>query len=479
MITIFEKSHKDFVKNILNDDDIPNISPEKTIDKDYLRTDTIGLPQVSELDVVRHYTLLSQKNFSVDTNFYPLGSCTMKYNPKINEYLSSMQEFINIHPYQDENTVQGALQILYEMQKILANLTGLTATSLQPAAGAHGELTGIKIFKKYFEDKGETNRKYLIIPDNAHGTNPATASMAGFEIMNIKSNDKGMIDVEGLRKIVNNETAGIMLTNPNTLGIFEKDILEIADIMHKNGSLLYYDGANMNALVGKVRPGDMGFDVVHLNLHKTFSTPHGGGGPGSGPICVSERLKDFLPFPVVVKENDKYSVSYSECKKSIGRVRSFYGNFNVILKAYFYILSLGIGGLSKVSELSVLNATYLKEKLKKTFILPYDLPCMHEFVLSVKDFKDKGIHAVDFAKRLIDFGIHPPTVYFPLIVKEAMMIEPTETESKRTLDYFVSVMEQIYNEALNEPDLLLNAPSKMPVDRLDEANAVRKPKVTL
>ncbi|MDH5682168.1 MAG: aminomethyl-transferring glycine dehydrogenase subunit GcvPB [Spirochaetota bacterium] len=453
-----------------------------------LRQDGNGMPSLSELDVIRHYTNLSRLNFSVDTHFYPLGSCTMKYNPKINEQIAGLDGFVNIHPYQPEIQVQGALEAIYELERILGEVSGFPHVSLSPSAGAQGEYAGVMVIKKYFESKNET-RSVVIIPDSAHGTNPASAAMAGFKIKTVKSNESGMVDVEHLKSLLNKDVACIMLTNPNTLGLFEKDILEISALLKANGSLLYYDGANLNAIVGKVRPADMGFDVMHINLHKTFSTPHGGGGPGCGPVLVSDELKEFLPYPRVVKqpveknpagvEKPEYVVEDRK-EASIGRIRWFYGNFLVILKAYTYALTLGRDGLEKVSERAVLNANYLKERLKKTFHLPYDSICMHEFVLSLKSLKSQhGVSALDVAKRLIDAGIHPPTMYFPLIVPEAMMIEPTETESKETLDAFLTVMEEIYKESVSQKENVTGAPFNMPVRRLDEVKAVKEPRLTL
>ncbi len=448
------------------------------------RNNDIGLPSLSELDVIRHFTRLSKKNFSVDTHFYPLGSCTMKYNPKVNEYLSSLDGFLNIHPYQDEKQIQGALRVIYELEQILGDLTGLPYVSLAPSAGAQGEFVGISMIKKYFDHKGD-KRNVVLIPDSAHGTNPSSASMAGFKSVKLLSNEKGMVDIDHLKKVISPDVACVMLTNPNTLGLFETDILKIRDILRQNGSLLYCDGANFNAIVGKIRPGDMGFDVIHINLHKTFATPHGGGGPGSGPVCVSDKLEDFLPYPRVArklgesKDEDNYFIENSK-DKSIGRIRWFYGNFLVILKAYIYTLMLGSDGLNKVSDIAVLNANYLRSRLKDTFPIPYDDHCMHEFVLSLKNLKkDRGINALDIAKRLIDYGFHPPTIYFPLIVSEAMMIEPTETESKETLDAFVDVLEQIYKESLSEEYELKNAPFNTTIKRLDETKAVKEPKLTV
>ncbi|MDD3014192.1 MAG: aminomethyl-transferring glycine dehydrogenase subunit GcvPB [Candidatus Gastranaerophilales bacterium] len=446
---------------------------DKYLPENLLREERLDLPELTELDVMRHFINLSRKNFSVDTVFYPLGSCTMKYNPKINEYAASLDGFLNIHPLQDTSTAQGALQLMYELQEYLKVITGLDAVSLQPAAGAQGELSGMLIVKSYFKKKGEKRTK-VIIPDSAHGTNPASAKMCGFDIVEIKSNSKGLVDIEELKKVLDSNVAALMMTNPNTLGLFEENIQEISKLMHDAGALLYYDGANLNAIMGITNPGLMGFDVVHVNLHKTFSTPHGGGGPGAGPIAVVEKLADFLPVPLVVKEDNNYFFEY-ELKNTIGKVKAFYGNFGVLVRAYTYILMMGKEGLKRASEDAVLNANYLKEKLKDYYDLPYDRLCMHEFVLSADRQKHEGVNAIGIAKRLMDFDIHPPTVYFPLIVHEAMMIEPTETESKDTLDNFIAVMRKINTEIQNDPALVQESPLKSPVSRVDETLAARQP----
>ena len=388
--------------------------------------------------------------------FYPLGSCTMKYNPKINEEIVRMKGFTQIHPYQSGESVQGCLEVLYKTGEMLAEITGMDKFSLQPAAGAHGELCGLMIMKAWHESRNDTVRKKIIIPDSAHGTNPASAAVAGFDVVEVKSDENGWIDLNSLRETMSSEIAGLMLTNPNTLGLFDGNILEIADIVHEKGGLLYYDGANMNAIMGITRPGDMGFDIVHLNLHKTFSTPHGGGGPGSGPVGVVEKLVPFLPKPVIEYSGKSYYLDYGR-PLSIGRVKSFYGNFAVVLKAYAYILSMGPEGLRQASETAVLNANYILKKLKNDYLLPYDRVCMHEVVFSAMKQKEYGVTATDIAKRLLDLGYHPPTGYFPLIVKEALMIEPTETESKETLDQFISAMKQIAKEAENDPECLKSA----------------------
>lgn len=440
----------------------------------FARRRDADLPQVSEVDVARHYTRLAGRNHGVDSSFYPLGSCTMKYNPKINEEIASLDGFTGVHPYQNEESAQGSLQVLYEMDRMLSEITGMKRVTLQPAAGAHGELTGLMIIGAYHRSRGDAARTKIVVPDSAHGTNPASAAFAGFEVVEVKSNPSGGVDIEDLKLAVGQDTAGLMLTNPNTLGLFDENIEEIARIVHDAGGLLYYDGANANAIMGICRPGDMGFDVVHLNLHKTFSTPHGGGGPGSGPVGVKEELVPFLPVPVVECENGRYWLDYDR-PQSIGRVRSFYGNFGVVLKAYAYIRTMGPDGLKNVSELAVLNANYMMKRLEDSFDIPYKRICMHEFILSNKKQEHNGVRTLDIAKRLLDFGYHPPTVYFPLIVHEAMMIEPTETESKETLDSFVDALISIAREAENEPDRVRKAPYTTVVSRLDEVKAARNP----
>jgi glycine dehydrogenase subunit 2 len=442
------------------------------IPKNLKRKKTPKLPQSSEPQLIRHYNKLSKKNFGVDTGFYPLGSCTMKYNPKINEEISRLENFVNIHPYQDEEDIQGALQLMYELDVLLCEITGMDKFTLQPSAGAHGELTGLFIINAYHREKGN-KRKNIIIPDSAHGTNPASVTMAGYNTVTVDSDEKGKVDIKKLSKLLDKNTAGLMLTNPNTLGLFDENILKISEMVHDAGGLVYYDGANLNAIMGIAKPRDMGFDIVHLNLHKTFSTPHGGGGPGSGPIGVKKELSKFLPVPTVeVNSKGRYYLDYDK-KDSIGKVKAFYGNFNVLIKAYSYILSLGAQGLKRVSQLAVLNANYLKKHLNKYYYFPYPEICMHEFVISASWQKEKGIRALDIAKRLMDFGFHPPTIYFPLIVKEALMIEPTETENKETLDIFIKAMKQIAKEADENPEILKSAPHKTPVKRLDEVKAVK------
>lgn len=463
---IFEKS------NNVDGISICDCDEEISLDEKFLRKTPLNLPQISELEVLRHYKELSDKNFCIEKGFYPLGSCTMKYNPKVNEILASLEGFTNLHPLQSDEDSQGALELMYKLQQALKKITGMDAISLQPAAGAHGELAGMMIIKKYFETKGEKRTK-VIIPDSAHGTNPASAQMCGFECVEIKSNEKGQVDINALKAVLDKNIAAIMMTNPNTLGLFEEDILEISEIMHKNGSLLYYDGANFNAIMGYTNPKLMGFDVVHINLHKTFSTPHGGGGPGAGPIGVEEKLKDFLPAPTIDFKDGKYFRNYN-IKNSIGKIKAFYGNFGVLVRAYVYILMMG-QNLKTVSEDAVLNANYLKEKLKGAYELPYDYPCMHEFVLSGDKQKEQGASTLWIAKRLMDENTHPPTVYFPLIVHEALMIEPTETENKERLDEFVEVMLKIAKEIEQNPETALNSPQSAPVKKIDETLAARQP----
>ncbi len=441
------------------------------IPKGMERKSECSLPEVAEIDLVRHYTNLCRINFGVDNGFYPLGSCTMKYNPKINEEVAKLPKFANSHPLTPELS-QGSLKALYLAQEHLATVTGMKAVSLQPAAGAHGELTGVMLIKAYHEDRGDFNRCEMIVPDSAHGTNPATASMAGLTSVEIKSKDDGSVDIEALKAALNEKTAGLMLTNPSTLGLFDTDIIEIAKVVHDAGGLLYYDGANFNGIMGVARPGDMGFDVVHLNLHKSFSTPHGGGGPGSGPVGVNEKLEPYLPAPTVKFDGETYSNDYSR-EKSIGMVRSFYGNFSVVLKALTYILSLGRDGLTEVGEIAVLNANYLQHLLKDVYNIPYYGLCKHEFVLSVDNIN--SVSATDIAKSLIDANFHPPTMYFPLIVKEALMIEPTETESKETLENFANTLIALANQAKDDIAPLKNSPITTPIGRPDDVKAARSP----
>ncbi|PTE68270.1 aminomethyl-transferring glycine dehydrogenase subunit GcvPB [Staphylococcus devriesei] len=471
---IFERSRADRYAYSLPQSDIKSDSVESILDDKFIRKDKAEFPEVAELDLVRHYTELSNKNFGVDSGFYPLGSCTMKYNPKINEKVARIPGFAESHPLQEEEQVQGSLEIIYSLQEELKEITGMDEVTLQPAAGAHGEWTALMIFKAYHIKNGESHRDEVIVPDSAHGTNPASASFAGFKAVTVKSNERGEVDIEDLKRVVNENTAAIMLTNPNTLGIFEKNIMEIREIVHEAGGLLYYDGANLNAIMDKVRPGDMGFDAVHLNLHKTFTGPHGGGGPGSGPVGVKKELASYLPKPRVIKDGDKFKYD-NDIENSIGRVKPFYGNFGIYLRAYTYIRTMGAEGLREVSEAAVLNANYIKASLKDHFEIPYEQYCKHEFVLSGSKQKENGVRTLDMAKRLLDFGVHPPTIYFPLNVEEGMMIEPTETESKETLDYFIKSMIQIAEEAKENPDTVLEAPHTTIIDRLDETTAARKP----
>ena len=446
---------------------------DNLIPEEFLSNEELDLPEVSEVDVVRHYTNLSTLNFGVDTGMYPLGSCTMKYNPKINEEIIANPKLARLHPKQDDYQVQGALEAMYTLQKSLCEVSGMDYMTLQPAAGAHGEITAITIFKKYHEVNGNSEKNEIIVPDSAHGTNPATAAMAGYKVVEVKSNANGVVDVEDLRKVVNEKTAGLMLTNPNTLGLFETKIKEIAEIVHEAGGLLYYDGANANAILGHARPGDMGFDAIHFNVHKTFSTPHGGGGPGAGPVGVKKFLREYLPKPIVEKDGDKYLLDYS-MEHSIGRMKDFQGHFGILMRALTYILTMGSDGLKCASTTAVLNANYLQAQLKDDYNLPHDFICKHEFVLGgLKDDCDGQVKTLDVAKRLLDMGFHPPTVYFPLIVHEALMVEPTETEPKQTLDAFVAAMKQIAQEARENKDILLEAPITTVVRRPDETEAAK------
>lgn len=439
-----------------------------------IRDRPADLPEVSEPQLMRHYTLLSNKNFGVDNGFYPLGSCTMKYNPKINEDVARYPGFSRIHPLQPEETVQGAFELMYELQEDLKTITGMDALSLQPAAGAQGEWAGLMMMKAYHEQNGEKEtRTKILVPDSAHGTNPASAVIAGFDVVEIPSNEDGTVDLDELRKYTGADTAGLMLTNPNTLGLFEKDILEMSAIIHDAGGLLYYDGANANAILGITTPGKMGFDIVHLNLHKSFSTPHGGGGPGSGPVGVKAFLAPYLPVPRIEKAGDKFLLN-SDYPLSIGRVKGYYGNFGVNVRAYTYIRTMGPKGLRQVSESAVLHANYLLKRLQPYFDAPYKQICKHEFVLSGSKQKKLGVRTLDIAKRLLDFGYHAPTVYFPLIVEESLMIEPTDTETKETLDAFAEAMIQIANEIKEQPELVLQAPHTTTVSRLDEVKAARQ-----
>jgi len=451
--------------------------PKQDVDRatldDSLTGDIPDLPQLSELDVVRHYTRLSQWNFGVDTGMYPLGSCTMKYNPKTNEVQAARKGFAEAHPLAGDEFSQGSLKLMYNLERYLAELTGFEAVTLQPAAGAHGELTGMLMMHAYFAKKGKQRSK-IIIPDTAHGTNPASAALCGFEPINVKSGPDGILDPETIAAVMDEDTAGIMVTNPNTLGLFESNIKKIADIVHSKGGLVYGDGANMNAIMGIVKPGEIGIDVLHLNLHKTFSTPHGGGGPGSGPVAVGKRLEPFLPVPKVVKELDSYKF-ITDCPETIGKIHTFYGHFGIMVRAYAYILSMGAKGLLDTSRLAVLSANYIKESLKGTLNLPYDRPCMHECVFNDEIQQKNHITTVDMAKRLLDYGFHPPTIYFPLVVHGAFMVEPTESESKEDIDQFIDAVKAIAKEAKEDPEKLRKAPFLTKVTRLDEVTAARKP----
>jgi glycine dehydrogenase subunit 2 len=473
---IFELSSPGRIGYSLPPLDVPEKDLEELLPKDKLREKGALLPEVSEVDAVRHFVGLSIMNHHVDKGFYPLGSCTMKYNPKINETLSRLPGFLYLHPHQSPETCQGALQLMFELGEYLKEIGGMDQITLQPSAGAQGELTGLLMIHAYHKKNGNPRSK-VIIPDSAHGTNPASVITAGYTTVQVKSNEKGLVDLEDLERATDEEVAALMLTNPNTLGLFESQILEIARVVHDAGALLYMDGANLNAMMGIARPGDMGFDVVHFNLHKTFSTPHGGGGPGSGPVWVKENLAPFLPVPLVTKRVNKKGLEeyYLDSKRpdTIGRMHSFYGNFGVLVKAFCYIRQNGASGLREVSENAVINANYLKESLKDYYYLPYPDHCQHEVVLSGINQKTKGVRTLDIAKRLLDFGMHAPTVYFPLILPEALMIEPTETESKESLDEFVQAMIQIAKEAEENPEAVKSAPQNTPVTRLDEGMAAR------
>jgi glycine dehydrogenase subunit 2 len=449
--------------------------PAADVPPEHRRGKPPRLPELPEFELVRHFTALSARNFGIDTGFYPLGSCTMKYNPRVNERVVALPGFRDLHPLQEEDAAQGALELMWRLGEALKEITGLAAVSLQPAAGSQGELTGLMLMRAYFTDRGE-ERDTVITADTAHGTNPASVTMAGYKLQKVETDARGNLDLDDLRSKVNERTAGLMLTNPSTLGLFDENIVEVAAIFHEAGALLYYDGANLNAVCGISRPGDMGFDIVHINLHKTFSQPHGGGGPGGGPIAVRESLEPFLPVPAVVRRDDGYGLDYDR-PKSIGKVRAFTGPFGVFVRSYAYIRSYG-PKLREMSEAAVLNANYLLARLRGAYELPYDRLCMHEFVLSARNLKrEHGVTAIDVAKRLIDYGFHPPTIYFPLVVPEALMIEPTETETKETLDAFAEAMLAIAREAGDSPELLKDAPTNAPVRRLDEVKAARRPVV--
>ena len=475
--TIYEKSRPDRSAYSLPTLDVPEMPLDQLLPASLRRARRARLPELSETELVRHFTALSTLNYGVDSGSYPLGSCTMKYNPKVNEVAARLDGFVGLHPYQPEGLVQGTLELMYELECWLAEIAGLARATLQPAAGAHGELTGLLIMRAYHRAQGR-EPNVVIIPDTAHGTNPASVVMAGYKPVCVQSDKRGGIDLEALRALLGPQVAGLMLTNPNTLGLFDEHIVEIAELIHDAGGLLYYDGANANAIMGISRPGDMGFDVVHFNTHKTFSTPHGGGGPGAGPVVVRDTLAPFLPVPLVQKADDgRFFLDY-ERPQTIGKVRTFYGNIGVLVRAYAYILALGGDGLKKVSETAVLNANYVMAGVRELLALPYDRRCMHEFVLSATPLKEHGVRALDVAKRLLDYGVHPPTTYFPLIVDEALMIEPTETESREDLDTFMAVLRAIIEEARTEPEILHRAPMSMPVRRLDETEAARRPVLT-
>jgi len=467
---IYEKSHPGRRAGRVPDHGLP--VPD--VPEELRRSEPPRLPEIAESDLVRHFTELSTRNFGIDTGFYPLGSCTMKHNPRVNERLAALPGFRDLHPQEDDEGAQGALRLCWELQEVLAEVTGLEAVSLQPAAGSQGELTGLMLMRAYFRDRGEDEqRRKIAIPDTAHGTNPASVTMAGYELTAVKTDARGNIDVEDLRGKVDKHTAGLMLTNPSTLGLFDENIEEIARTFHDAGALMYYDGANLNAVCGISRPGDMGFDIVHINLHKTFSQPHGGGGPGGGPIAVGKRLEPFLPVPAIVRFGDGYGLDYDR-PQSIGKVRGFLGPFGVFVRSYAFILAYG-PQLREMSEVAVLNANYLLARLRDAYELPFDRLCMHEFVLSARPLKRQyGVTATDVAKRLMDYGFHPPTVYFPLVVPEALMIEPTETEAKETLDAFADAMLAIAEEAARDPELLKSAPHGRPVGRLDEVKAAKR-----
>jgi glycine dehydrogenase subunit 2 len=439
----------------------------------FLRDEIAGFPELGELEVLRHFTLLSQRNFAIESQFYPLGSCTMKYNPKVNEVTARFPGLSQIHPFTPAEFLQGAMELLYDLERMLIEISGMDSISLQPSAGAQGELTGLMLIRAYLAEKGSPRQK-IIVPDTAHGTNPASSTLCGYDVIQISSTARGMIDPSTVVKAMDEEVAALMITNPNTLGLFEKDIEAIAEIVHGKGGLVYLDGANLNALMGIAKPGHMGVDVLHMNLHKTFSTPHGGGGPGAGPVAVKAGLHDYLPVPRIVKRNDAFEL-LDECPKSIGRVRSFLGNFGILVRAYTYIVSLGGNGLEEVSRMALLNANYIRKKLEGNYQIAYNEPCMHECIFTDRLQHKYGVSTLDIAKRLLDYGFHPPTIYFPLVVSGALMIEPTETETPETLDGFVEAMLAIAREAKENPDLVKNAPYSTPVRRLDEARAARRP----
>ena len=472
MKLLFERSVAGRHLDLIPKSDTENYQlPEK-----YVRKKEAHLPQMSEVDLGRHYTELAKQTHGVNDGFYPLGSCTMKYNPRIDEEMASLEGFTQLHPLQPEKTVQGSLKLLKKTEELLCEITGMDAMTFEAAAGAHGEYTGLLLIRRYHQSRNDTERVNIIVPDSAHGTNPASATMAGFHVINVPSNENGGVDLDALRKAVGKDTAGLMLTNPNTLGLFDPNILEITKIVHEAGGLCYYDGANLNAVMGRVRPGDMGFDCIHLNLHKTFATPHGGGGPGSGPVGCKDFLKDFLPHHMVKQTETGYTMY--DPKQSLGQVRSFYGNFLVVVKALTYILTLGKEGIREASGKAVLNANYMMHRLKECYTVAYDSICMHEFVLSLDDLKkETGVSAMDIAKASLDYGIHPPTMYFPLIVHEALMFEPAETESRETIDAAADIYLELYRKAHEDPEYLHSAPHNCPIGRPDETAAARNPKL--
>lgn len=470
--TVFEKSQSgQHAYSLQKDDaDFQKFHPAKEL----LRQSDLPLPELSEIDLTRHFSEMASRNVGIDNVFYPLGSCTMKLNPRINEWCANLPGFINTHPFAPEESVQGNLQVIFDLIQLLCRICGMNAGTLLPNAGAQGEFTGIKMIAAYHQKRGDKHRNEIIIPDNAHGTNPATASMAGFKTISVKTNPKGDVDIVHLKHVVSERTAGLMLTNPNTLGLFSPVITDIAAIVHDHGGLMFCDGANLNAILNVARPGEMGFDVMHINLHKTFSTPHGGGGPGSGPVLCKAELKEFLPVPRVERVNDAYQIVWKD-KDSIGNVASFHGNFAIYLRAYLYAKLHGNLGLRKIAEGAVLNANYLKKHFSGFFTIPYPQHCMHEFVVQADNYLDKGVKALDIAKRLLDYGVHAPTIYFPLIIKECMLIEPTESESKATLDRFVEIIQTIVNEINSNPEIVKSAPHSTPVSRPDEVRAAKQP----
>ncbi|TAL69686.1 MAG: glycine dehydrogenase subunit 2 [Bacteroidetes bacterium] len=469
---IFEKSRSGRKGYTLPELDIPKVETKNLLTEKFIRRTDLNLPEVSENEIARHFVKLSHLNYCIEEGVYPLGSCTMKYNPKVNEKTASIAGYAELHPCIDEKFSQGALRLMYELGECLKEISGMKGVSLQPSAGSQGELTGILMIRAYHLDRADTKRTKILIPDSAHGTNPASAAIGGFEIVSINSNSEGKVDIDDLAKKVGDDVAGFMLTNPNTLGLFENQIVEIEKLIHGCGGLMYMDGANLNALLGVVRPGDMKFDCVHINLHKTFSTPHGGGGPGAGPVCVSEKLVPYLPVPQIIKEDNEYVIK-EDNPKSVGKLHTYFGNFGVFVRAYTYIRMNGAQGLFDISKNAIINANYLKEMLKHDFEFPYDERCMHEFVMSGDKQKKIGVSTKDMAKRMLDYGYHAPTIYFPLIVHEAMLVETTETETKESIDKFADTLITIAKEAESQPALVLSAPSNTPVKRLDDALAAR------